>query len=65
LESVVDDYGNPISIYEQKDIGEFFLNFLDRLQEGMCENKSMIRKMMGKDFAGTINNNQINKNEMI
>jgi len=31
LESVVDDFGNKISIYEQQDIAEFFLNFLDRL----------------------------------
>jgi ubiquitin C-terminal hydrolase len=51
LESVVDDYGNKISIYEQKDIGEFFLNFLDRLQDGLCENKSAIRKIMGHQLA--------------
>ena len=31
LESIVDDNGVGISIYEQKDIGEFFLNFLDRM----------------------------------
>jgi hypothetical protein len=31
LESIVDDSGEPISIYEQKDIGEFFLNFIERL----------------------------------
>ena len=31
LEAIVDDNGTPISIYEQKDIGEFFLNLLDRL----------------------------------
>ena len=31
LESIVDDNGQPITIYEQKDIGEFFLNFLERL----------------------------------
>ena len=39
LESIVDDNGQPISIYEQKDIGEFFLNILDRLQDGLGENK--------------------------
>jgi hypothetical protein len=46
-----------ISIYEQKDIGEFFLNFLDRMQDGLGENKSLIRKLMGDDFArqSTIN----------
>ena len=31
LESIVDDNGESMSIYEQKDIGEFFMNFLDRL----------------------------------
>lgn len=51
LECIVDDNGNSISIYEQKDIGEFFLNLLDRLQDGLCENKTLIRKMMGNDFA--------------
>ena len=39
LESVVDDNGQKIPIYEQKDIGEFFLNFLERLQDGLGENK--------------------------
>lgn len=31
LESIVDDNGQKIPIYEQKDIGEVFLNLLDRL----------------------------------
>ena len=31
LESIVDDNGVGLSIYEQKDIGEFFLNFLERM----------------------------------
>ena len=31
LESIVDDNGTGLSIYEQKDIGEFFLNFLERM----------------------------------
>ena len=51
LESIVDDNGQGISIYEQKDIGEFFINLLDRLQDGLGENKKVIRKMMGNDFA--------------
>lgn len=50
LESIVDDNGNNISIYEQKDIGEFFMNFLDRLQDGVCENKKIIRKMIMLDY---------------
>lgn len=50
LEAIVDDNGDPISIYEQKDIGEFFLNLLDRLQDGLGENKSLIRKVISSDF---------------
>jgi hypothetical protein len=51
LESIVDDNGVGISIYEQKDIGEFFLNFLDRMQDGLGENKNLIRKLMCDEFA--------------
>jgi hypothetical protein len=50
LESIVDDNGDSISIYEQKDIGEFFLNLLDRLQDGLGENKNLIRKAISADF---------------
>lgn len=50
LESIVDDNGQKIPIYEQKDIGEVFLNLLDRLQDGLGENKQMIRKMMGEEL---------------
>ena len=53
LESIVDDDGRQLAIYEQKDIGEFFLNFLDRLQDGLGENKAIIRKLMGDDLART------------
>jgi ubiquitin carboxyl-terminal hydrolase 25/28 len=31
LQAIVDDYGNPISIGEQKDIGEFNSTFLARI----------------------------------
>ena len=58
LESIVDDNGDSISIYEQKDIGEFFLNFLDRMQDGLGENKNLIRKLMGDDFALQMKLNQ-------
>jgi hypothetical protein len=34
----------------QADICEFWLNFLDRLQDGLGENKAMIRKMMGNEL---------------
>lgn len=54
LESIVDDNGEPISIYEQKDIGEFFLNFLERLQDGLGENKSIIRKIFNNDYKNSI-----------
>ena len=35
LHAIVDDFGNPIQIGEQKDIGEFNSTFLARLQEGL------------------------------
>jgi ubiquitin carboxyl-terminal hydrolase 25/28 len=35
LKSIVDDYGNPIEIGEQKDIGEFNSTFLARIQDGL------------------------------
>ena len=53
LESVVDDQGCGIAIYEQKDIGEFFNIFLDRMIDGLGENKAVIRKLMGDDLART------------
>lgn len=35
LKSLVDDYGNPIQIGEQKDIGEFNSTFLARIHDGL------------------------------
>ena len=66
LESIVDDNGDPISIYEQKDIGEFFLNLLDRLQDGLGENKQLIRKLVAADFdrqSMKIHNEKNNQDE--
>lgn len=37
LTSVVDDYGNELPIGDQKDIGEFNLIFLSRIDEGLGE----------------------------
>lgn len=37
LRSLVDDFGQAILIGEQKDIGEFNLNFLERIEEGLGE----------------------------
>ena len=39
ITSVVDDYGNQIPIGDQKDIGEFNLIFLSRIDEGLCLGK--------------------------
>ena len=36
---MVDDFGNKFNIGDQQDIVEYFLNFLDRLQEGILEVK--------------------------
>lgn len=35
LKSIVDDYGNPVEIGEQKDISEFSSMFLSRVQDGL------------------------------
>ena len=35
ISSVVDDYGNELTIGDQKDIGEFNLIFLSRIDEGI------------------------------
>lgn len=37
LKSLVDDFGNAIEFGDQKDIGEFNLNLLQRIQEGLGE----------------------------
>jgi hypothetical protein len=60
LENIVDESGHNIPIYEQKDIGEFFTVFLERLQDGLGENKAMIRKLMGEDLAKTMDINAQN-----
>lgn len=39
ISSVVDDYGNEIPIGDQKDIGQFNLVFLSRIDEGLTLNK--------------------------
>lgn len=54
LENIVDEHGHKIPIYEQKDIGEFFTVFLERLQDGLGENKAIIKKLMGEDLAKTM-----------
>lgn len=35
MTSIVDDYGNELPIGDQKDIGEFNLVFLSRIDEGL------------------------------
>lgn len=37
LKVLVDDFGQPILLGEQKDIAEFNLNFLERIEEGLGE----------------------------
>ena len=37
LRALVDDFGQPLLLGEQKDIGEFNLNFLERVEEGLGE----------------------------
>lgn len=48
LLAFVDDYGAPLLLGDQKDIGEFNLNFLDRIEEGLGER--IETKKLANDF---------------
>ena len=37
VESVVDDFGEPLPVGDQQDITEYLLIFMERLQEGLGE----------------------------
>ena len=37
LKGLVDDFGNPILLGQQKDIAEINLNLLERIEEGLWE----------------------------
>ena len=39
ISSIVDDYGNDLAVGDQKDIGEFNLIFLSRIEDGLEENR--------------------------
>ena len=43
LKSIVDDFGNPIEIGDQKDIGEFNNTLLARIQEGLHSNEILAK----------------------
>ena len=55
ISSVVDDYGNEMTIGDQKDIGEFNLVFLSRVDEGLQLGK--------KEFEMDIEDKEENKEE--
>ena len=48
LKVLVDDFGQPILFGEQKDIAEFNLNFLERIEEGLGE-RILAKKMLEED----------------
>lgn len=39
LNSVVDDFAKQIQVGSQMDVVEYLLNFIERLEEGLCEDK--------------------------
>ena len=43
LRALVDDFGEALVLGDQKDIGEFNLNFLERIEEGLGE-RSLSKK---------------------
>jgi len=47
--AIVDDYGKPIKIGEQKDVGEFNINFLTRLNEALELGESSILQEQNLD----------------
>ncbi len=57
LQAIVDDYGNPISIGEQKDIGEFNSTFLARIQEGLNA-EQIIAKLKEHELQKSLSSSQ-------
>ena len=53
LKALVDDFGQPMMFGEQKDIGEFNLNFLERIEEGLQERK-LAKQMVQEDLKGDL-----------
>ena len=54
LRSLVDDYGQHLLLGEQKDIGEFNLNFLERIEEGLGERteaKRLVEQLLAPDLV--------------
>jgi hypothetical protein len=64
LQSLVDDFGNQIQIGDQKDIGEFNLNLLERVEEGLGENqkKSLLDQMSDVESLNDMGREEL-KNE--
>lgn len=63
LKSIVDNFGNPIEIGDQKDIGEFNATLLSRIQEGLHGNEILKKnKHQYKDghSSSSSNNNKVN-----
>ncbi|KAL4453036.1 hypothetical protein ABPG73_015873 [Tetrahymena malaccensis] len=58
LENIVDDQGNRIILGDQKDIGEFNLQFLERVQEGL-------NYVQGKAYDFSNQNGSANKQQSI
>lgn len=48
LKAIVDDYGNPVQVGDQEDIGEFNDLFLARIQDGLKSNE-IIARLKAKD----------------
>lgn len=50
LRALVDDFGNQITLGDQKDIGEFNLNFLERIEEGLGERQQAKKAVDQEDM---------------
>lgn len=55
LTSLVDDFGNQLILGDQKDVAEFNLNFLERIEEGLGERlrvKEEFKSLNGSGGSG-------------
>lgn len=64
LHAIVDDFGNPIQIGEQKDIGEFNSTFLARIQEGLNADQ-ILEKLQELEVQKQMSQNTLEKAELL
>ena len=64
LMAVTDDYGNPVHIGEQKDIGEFNLKLLECIEEGLGEKSKENLESLRLDDLSDSSKNRVLQDEI-